>query len=142
MSQLKVQICNNHLADFYDAIKSGDLKRIDILEHELTNSEKCVACAYVFKTRGTVREALETFLNGEGLEVAIEQSENSSISEVKYWGRMAFIFSAVLFGVYYSVMFIKKNVFHILISFGIIEYTIIGILTIIIFVYIDDRFFN
>lgn len=62
----KARLCQNHLAQFYEAVKRGDLKVVERIEHELTPAEECVACAYLFKAKGATKKELERFLIKEG----------------------------------------------------------------------------
>jgi hypothetical protein len=138
----KIQICQNHLSEFYEAIKTGNLPLMDKIEHELTNEEKCVACAYVFKTQGTVREALEVFLNSEGFNVAVENPNQAVESEFLYWVIRLFIFSIVFFIVLFVAFVVKHFVFHNYFSFNIIEFVAIVLVTLLIFLLADDKFLD
>ncbi len=137
----KALICKNHLSDFYEAVKAGNLVVMDKIEHELTESEKCVACAYVFKTKGTVRESLEDFLSGEGMDVD-EAGQHVKRGELFYWGSKILVFLVVCFVVIFGAVFIKETVFHKNPSFSIIELTIIGLVALIAFLFVDDRFLD
>lgn len=60
------KICSSHLALLYEYLKSNDVAGVEKVEHELTGSEECVACAYVIGSRGEAKEALVGFLTGQG----------------------------------------------------------------------------
>jgi len=66
------KFCENHLGELYEAIKAGRIGEIEKIEHELSPSEECVACAYALKAHGLAKEVLFEYLRSEGL--AIEGS--------------------------------------------------------------------
>lgn len=138
----KVRICRNHLSDFYEAIKKGDLALMDKIEHELSEGEKCVACAYVFKTKGTVREALEAFLNGEGLNVAVERQNTRAESELFYWGLRILVFLVLSSSIIFATFIIKRFIFQLPFSFNYIEFTVIGLVALMVFLFADDWFLD
>ena len=109
-------------------------------ERELTSEEKCVACAYVFKTRGTVREALEEYLKGQGLGEGIENPDNSVKGEFFYWGIRLFILLLSFSFVFLSVTFIKSFIFHNSSAFSIIWYILTGLAALMLFIFVDDKF--
>ena len=63
------KFCGNHLIELYEAIKAGRIAEIEQLEHELSKTEECVACAYAFKARGEAKTILLDFLRSEGFRV-------------------------------------------------------------------------
>lgn len=60
------KFCQNHLSALYEAIKEGSVSDIEKIEHELTRSEECVACAYALKAQGEAKEELLKYLASEG----------------------------------------------------------------------------
>ncbi|MBI4099407.1 hypothetical protein HY440_00195 [Candidatus Microgenomates bacterium] len=66
---MKYKFCQNHLIDLYEAIKHDDAGEVESVEHELSKSEECVACAYAFKARGEAKEVLVEFLKEEGFQL-------------------------------------------------------------------------
>ena len=89
------KFCENHLVELYEAIKADKIGEIKRIEHELSPSEECVACAYAFKAKGEAREVLGEYLRSEGF--AVESSPNESIgSTFWFWAVRALIFLAVL----------------------------------------------
>lgn len=108
-------------------------------EHELTQEEKCVACAYVFKTRGTVREALEEFLESEGLSVGLEHPGVSFKAEFIYWGVRISILLACFFLTFFLLSFTKNHILHVGSSYGIIEFIITSVSALGLFILIDDN---
>lgn len=142
MDKKKVNICENHLPEFFDAIKEGNLNLIKQLEHELTPSEECVACAYVFKTNGTVREALVDYLSKDGFEVESRVS-NSKVKDLTYWGIKMAVFLVVFLGIYLIENAIRKFILggnFFVLNLNIAEYLLIMILSVVVFLLIDDRF--
>src|SRR3989338_6566952 len=78
------KFCENHLVELYEAIKADEIGEIKKIEHELSPSEECVACAYAFKAKGEAREVLGEYLRSEGF--AVESSTNESIlSAFWFW---------------------------------------------------------
>jgi hypothetical protein len=63
------KFCENHLTELYEAIKAGKIAETKKIEHELSKSEECVACAYALKARGEVKTVLLEYLKNEGLSV-------------------------------------------------------------------------
>lgn len=63
------KFCENHLTALYEAIKEGSIADIERLEHELTRSEECVACAYALKAEGEAKKVLLDYLRGQGFKV-------------------------------------------------------------------------
>lgn len=137
----KINICSNHLPDFFKALQIGDLKQINKIEHNLTKEEECVACAYIFKTKGSVRDALGTFLNEEGFEVDLS-SEKTKNKILSFW-----IFRIAVLLIIISLLFIlftvvKYFIIGLQVSFfnlNIIEYIAILTLAIFIFLIVDDK---
>ena len=100
----KIPSCQNHLKDLYEALKSSNVKEVEKIEHQLSPSEECVACSYIFKARGEAKEAFAKFLNEKGfVGFAGGNSLNSTIN-----------FKAVLFVIAGSLVI------------GFINYLIIG----------------
>lgn len=140
-----VPICENHLSEFYEAVKEGNMPLIEKLEHELTEEEKCVACAYVFKTNGTVKEALEDFFRTDGLS-ADAGPRYSSGGEAFIWGLRFFVFSGIFGIVYYLSAVLKQLLMGAkalsLFSFNFTEYILIVMVSVFVFVVINETFLN
>lgn len=141
MKKRKINLCQNHLPEFFKAIKAGDVSRVEALEHQLTPEEECVACAFVFKTKGTVRDALESFLNKEGFEV--EKKEKRTIKEkTYYWLLKGFILLGSLLFILFFLALFKGVLFGSkinLLALNIMEMIFVSILTIFVFVVVDDK---
>lgn len=144
-SKRKINICKNHLPVFFEALKNEDLARIRKIEHVLTSEEECVACSYLFKTKGETRQVLEDFLNKEGFEVskALPQTGRSVLN---FWVTRIFILIVILAIVYFLEYFFKKlligNASLSIFSLNLIEYIIISLIAIGVFLYIDDIFLD
>lgn len=63
---MKVKVCQNHLAHFFEALVKGDTAVVKRIEHQLAAEEECVACAYLLRARGEARNEAEEFLTKEG----------------------------------------------------------------------------
>ena len=138
-----VPICENHLSELYQAVKAGDISLMDKIEHELTEEEKCVACTYVFKTHGTVKEALEHFLN-DGSAVGVIEEETSK-SLLAFWGlRLSILF--VILGIDFFLAAALRVLFFrqafALFSLSILGYTTVGLTSLVAFLFVDDVFFD
>lgn len=135
----RIQICQNHLADLYEALKRGDVREVQKVEHLLTPAEECVACAYIFKTSGTVREALEDFLEKEGFEVDSQKNK----TELRYWILKIVVFFGIFFILFVILGVVKKIVFSLqgnLLTLNIMELSILFIATTLVFVVIGEFF--
>lgn len=137
----RIQICQNHLADLYEALKRGNVREVQKVEHLLTPAEECVACAYIFKTSGTVREALEDFLEKEGFEVESKKNKTGA----RYWILRIMIFLAT-FIIFYAVGVLLKKLFFgtaiALAKINIIEFVFVFMLSIAAFLIVDDFLFD
>ena len=140
----KVPVCSQHLSEFYDALKAGNISLLAELEQELTPEEKCVACAYILKTQGTVREALEMFLNEQGLSVA--HSEKSVGSLFIFWGVRGALFIGIFVADLYVAAIVRQFIFqtgyYSLFSFSVIGYSFVALISLVFFLYIDDKFLD
>lgn len=144
----QVRICENHLSELYEALHSRDverIERIERIERVLSPSEQCVACAYVFKTQGTAREALEHYLKQEGF--SIDSVYNKTFSDhLAYWSLRIILFFSI-FVMTLSIekilrqFFIRANTFGIL-SVTIIEFIGIALVSLFTFLVIDDALFD
>lgn len=98
--KFKVKVCDGHLPQFYEALKSGDLMAVKKIEHELSPYEECVACAYLLKSKGEAREEAEEFLAKEGLltYVADNYSEKGvvNLATVRDFGNLIILGVVVL----------------------------------------------
>lgn len=136
-------ICNTHLPEFYEAIKANDLTLMEKIEHELTSEEKCVACTYVLKSRGTAREALKAFLSGEPMDIGkVEAKSNKVLDEFLYWGARLMTLSIILMLVFSMAIFISRYIFSYSFSFGVFQITSVVVVSLALFLYIDDRFLD
>jgi hypothetical protein len=146
MQKKQVSVCENHLTAFYEAIQTGDLALMGSLEHQLTESEKCVACAYLFKTKGTVREALEAYLSGEGFSINVEEKKEGENAYWRFWGKRLLIFSFILLTDWLLAgvirFFILGGKEFSLFSFGIIELSLVGLISLVVFLFLDDLLFD
>ena len=141
----QVPICVNHLGLFYEAIKEGNLSMMDKLEHELTIEEKCVACAYIFKTHGSVREALGSYLNNSGFAIDVPEIESSS-EEVTFWllrGGILFVILAVVFLLRWAIKYFLLGMTNLsFFSYNLIELSMMILISLVIFLFVDDLFFD
>jgi hypothetical protein len=83
-------------------------------------------------------------LRGEGLE-ADEAGQGVRRGELFYWGSKILAFSVISCVVIFGASLIKETVFHQNLSFSsfsIIELTIIGLITLIVFLFVDDWFLD
>ncbi len=109
MTQLtKIQACHNHLLLLFQALKKGDVRSIYKIEHELTPTEECVACAYALKAKGEVRDTLYEFLESQGLLVG---SVRKNYSEAEYWLFRILVFAGVFIMVVLVALFFRLLLF-------------------------------
>lgn len=92
---VSLRLCNEHLQSLYRAIERDDIVSVYQIEHELTEVEECVACAYALKAKGTVREVLDSFLQKEGFQVDLP-TKFTRLGEVKFWTTRMGIFGGLL----------------------------------------------
>ena len=88
------KFCENHLADLYEAIKNEDLAETEKVEHQLTIEEECVACAYSFKAKGSVKGELLSYLKSQGFELDVRRKE-SLLDHFYFWFVRVAIFTFV-----------------------------------------------
>jgi hypothetical protein len=93
----KFKGCNNHLLYLFEALKSGDVQSVYKIEHELTPTEECVACAYALKVPGEPSKALINFLRQEGFAIA-NKKRYPMAQEIGYW-----MTRLVVFGGFFAV---------------------------------------
>ncbi len=62
-----IPVCSDHLPKLWEALKENNIQDLKKIEHELTPSEKCVACAYLLKTDGPVKNAFYDYLHKSGI---------------------------------------------------------------------------
>ncbi len=137
-----MSLCGNHLSELYAAVKAGDIDLMDKVEHELTEEEKCVACTYVLKTHGTVREALERFFNDSTGEIVEKETFRSILA---FWGLRLGMFFVILGIVVFGAAIFRVALFReafSVVSFNVLEYTVIAMTSLVIFLFIDDLFFD
>lgn len=135
-----LQLCNEHLTKLYRAIASGDIETVTDVEHELTPSQLCVACAYTYKAQGKVKQVLSAFLKHEGYLIP-EKSEPGGFAGIKFWGLRLGLFG-LFFGLYYVLgAFVKIYTFisttFTLGSFGVVGVFILSMAT---FVFVEYQF--
>jgi len=141
MEKKKVKICRDHLPEFFEAIKKGNLNLVKKLEHELAPKEECVACSYVFKARGSVREALADYLQKDGFEVETGGKE-TVIKQAFFWIFRLFIFALVFAALVLFEMSLRNFLLGLSFNFlklNLFEYLVIGLASVIIFLLIDDN---
>lgn len=110
------KFCENHLAELYEAVKAGEISKIEKIEHELTPSEECVACAYVLKAKGGAKKVLLEYLRSEGL--SIESSQNTGLfSGLLFWIIKFGIFSIFFIPIFVSLLKIWPAVFSFIFAF-------------------------
>jgi len=93
---MSYKFCQNHLTELYEAMKRGDLAGIEEIEHELSQEEECVACAYALKAKGEAKKELLEFLRSEGF--AVEVPKDASLAD-------HFVFWAIRIGVFVLIFF-------------------------------------
>ncbi|KKR25782.1 MAG: hypothetical protein UT57_C0055G0007 [Microgenomates group bacterium GW2011_GWC1_39_7] len=138
----RIRICQNHLVDLYEALKRGDVGKVEKVEHLLTPAEECVACAYLFKNSGTVRDALESYLQKEGFDV---EAEKKNYFNLKFLISRAVAFIAIFVIVFFLETIFVRIVFGreiLLFQLNIIELTFISVVSISLFVIVDDFLFE
>lgn len=138
-----VPICENHLSQFYEAIKEGDLPLMEKLEHELTDDEKCVACSYILKTNGNIKEALKAYLETDS--VSVETSVSCYFGNPVYsWGLRIFVFGGIFGAIYYLATQIQQLATGVkastLFSMSITGDMIVVILSVLVFVFVEETF--
>ncbi len=107
---IPVKVCSNHLPDFYEALKEGNLENVRRFEHTLTPSEQCVACAYILKAHNEqTREEAEQYLAREGVLNYISTDESRTAVQGKVWG--AAIFYLLILAVVYLGEYALKRIF-------------------------------
>lgn len=141
----RIPVCHNHLSELFEAIQRGDIVTIEKLEHELTYEEECVACGYLLRARGSVRDALIHFLKEEGFLVEVVASE-SPFDHALFWGIRSLMFFS-LFVVFFTAekfaqqAFINARNFNFF-SLSIIELIFVTFAALLVFIIIDDAFFD
>ncbi len=143
-----MKLCENHLTLLFEAIKSNDVENVEKIEHTLTPQEECVACAYLLKAGEPVASALSRFLKQEGFHVVVP-SKQTRLEHLLLWLlRISLFASSILIAL--GIESIAKQILFqqysfgppSVSSFGIIEMIGIGILSLLIFLTIDDRFID
>lgn len=142
MESNKVSICDSHLPELYEALNKSDLNSVKRIEHKLTKAEECVACAYLFKTKGSVRDALESYLQGEGFDV--EANSESRLTIKSFVLRFSIFLLSLAFVL--SIESLIKTIFlkttFLELKINVLELTLIITVSIAIFVVIDDFLFD
>lgn len=146
--KIKVKICDSHLAALFEAIKKNDTFGVESIEHVLTTSEECVACAYLLKADEPVASILGRFLQQEGFLVAVPAHE-TILTHVFFWlFRISLFASSILvaFGIEAIVRQIVFGAYGFgwpsLTSLGVIEMIAVGVISLLIFLIIDDKFID
>ncbi len=147
MPTKKITICENHLPELFEALKRGDLQEIKEIEHELSPQELCVACTYTYRVKGTTKEFFEQLLQEKsslaGSEMVIHKLHTDGIA---FWILRISILLTIVAGIFFVVSLIKQffniNFYQNGFSFSILEITLIYIISLIIFLWIDDTFFD
>jgi hypothetical protein len=141
----QVPVCANHLGLLYAAIRDGNLPLISKVEHELTIEEKCVACSYVFKTHGTVKQALVSYLNDSGFEVA-SAGARSLLGESMFWLLRGGILFVTVISTGFLLWLVKYYVLGMrsigIFSFSLLELTVVILSSLVIFLVMDDLFLD
>ncbi len=96
----KLPLCKNHLTLLYEAIERGDIRQAYQLEHELTYTQVCVACAYSLKAKGDLRLMLDHYLKKQGFEIDPPQEDNIWV-ELRFW-TIRLTILALMFFIYFS----------------------------------------
>jgi len=142
MKSSKIKTCRNHLGELYDALQHGNLQMVQTLEHELTPIEECVACTYTLQSDTKAKRILEHYLQKEGFAVSV--SRNSSlVSSIWFWIIRFGIFS----GLYLSILGFERVVWIFIFkarnfnffSLNVFEFVTVSFLTVLIFIYLDDK---
>ncbi len=90
----QISLCSDHLARLYEDIKNGNLEDLKKIEHKLTPTEECVACTYLLKANGTVKEAFENYLAKEGIRVKEDKESNVNFTlttNLRLMGTLVFL---------------------------------------------------
>jgi hypothetical protein len=90
------KFCEDHLTELYEAIKAGKIAETKKIEHELSKSEECVACAYALKAKGEVKTVLLEYLKNEGFTVETP-GKVRSFSSFWPWGLRAIVPIVIFF---------------------------------------------
>lgn len=140
-----IKLCESHLASLFEAIKRNEIENVERIEHVLTRQEECVACTYLLKADEPVATVLSRFLQQEGL-LAVSPLKQTLISHILFWLlRISLFASSILIalGIESIVRQIVLGEYAFglpsLNSFGVIELIAIGVLSLLIFLTIDDR---
>lgn len=148
MVKKKIKICKNHLSVLFEALEIGDISLIKKVEHQLTSVEECIACAYTFKFHGIARETLVDYLVKEGFSKGLGRSDNDNVgkSPLQYWGLRLILFSAIFISVLTIRVILNHFLFKLpfkgLFSLGPFEIIYLSLISLIIFLLIDDRFLD
>ncbi|MBI3486046.1 hypothetical protein HY025_03840 [Candidatus Daviesbacteria bacterium] len=148
----KISVCQNHLPALYEALKNGNLLEAEKIEHELTPSERCVACAYIFKTNISIKAAFEDFLNKNHLS-KINSSKQTGFFQLTFWlERMTILVCTIMAAIFLEQLtkklilsFNAKNIPPFssqtnFFSLNIMEWVVVFLLSISLFLLIDNLF--
>ena len=106
------KFCEDHLVELYEVIKADKIGEIKKIEHGLSPSEECVACAYALRAKGEAKEVLGEYFKSEGF--AVESLPKESIlSAFWFWAVRVFMFFAALF----LLVLVFKTFLPLIISF-------------------------
>ena len=143
-----MKLCESHLASLFEAIKRNDIENVEKFEHVLTPAEECVACTYLLKADEPVAAVLSRFLEKEGLLVASHTKE-TLVDHLLFWLLRTSLFASsilIALGIESIVRQIVLGEYAFglpsLTSLGVIEFIAIGIISLLIFLTVDDRFID
>ncbi len=145
MQKRKINICQNHLTQFYEALKYNDLNLSENIEHLLSPQEKCVACVYLLSAQGTIKEALVDYFAKEGILVDPSPSPKTVKEALVFWSLRALFFIMIFFIIVTAESFVKKLLFGIyndLFSLGLVELVAVSMVSLFIFLIVDDICFD
>lgn len=135
---VSLQLCNDHLIKLFRAIERGDVDTIYRIEHQLSPTEECIACAYSLRAHGLAKEVLDTFLHEEGYigtNVAATQGE-----EIRYWLTRVMMLGGLFFLFLLLSSFVKSWITDNPFTLSLSAFSIVGLFMISIASYIFLEF--
>ena len=143
-----MKLCESHLASLFEAMKQNDIENVEKIEHVLTHQEECVACTYLLKSGEPAATVLSRFLQQEGF-LVVSHAKETMMNNILFWLLRSSLFASsilIAFGIESILrqIILGEYAFGLpsLNSLGVIEFIAIGVISLLIFLMIDDRFID
>ncbi|MBI2021509.1 hypothetical protein HYS93_01350 [Candidatus Daviesbacteria bacterium] len=129
-------ICQSHLIDLFEALKSEDTSHVKQIEHQLTSTEKCVACSYLLKEKGPAGQILKSYLINQGYALKKTNSEKVDFFLKVLLALLIFIATLLSVFVFKSFFVPMRNYIGLFDPFGLVITLIISFM---LFAMIDEK---